>query len=254
MPHAYVLWSVPDGVDVDTQLAELAPLSDDEIAAALPDAPRLASPVVDDERAVTITGLADGRYYVRAALADGSSTTDLVAPFILDLPQVAPDGTLVRAVTVYPKPVEPPLPPPSGGERFVKVDKTDTPLAGAAFAVLTSPEPGTYHRVVIDNQPLLVVSGDDGTFEVTGLPYGQYFLQETKAPNGYALLTDTIPFTVDETSLDDAMIIRIVNAPLPPGTIPKTGDLSLLLSLGAGAILIGMGSYLSRKPRPHDAE
>ena len=112
----------------------------------------------------------------------------------------------------------------------------------------------TFRRVQVGGKSLIVTSRKDGTFAVSGLPYGDYQLLETKAPKGYRLGSKPIPFTVSANSLDDGVVIRIENAPAPPGTIPKTGDVSLLLSLSAGAILIGMGMHLSRKPRASAAE
>ena len=56
------------------------------------------------------------------------------------------------------------------------------------------------------------------------LTYGQYKLIETKAPNGYFLDTDIIPFTVDENSGDTVSVIK-KNTPLVGKIkIEKTGD------------------------------
>ncbi|MGO0053868.1 isopeptide-forming domain-containing fimbrial protein, partial [Streptococcus suis] len=44
------------------------------------------------------------------------------------------------------------------------------------------------------------VSSEDGKFEVKGLKAGNYSLVETKAPDGYALLTSAVPFVVAPNS------------------------------------------------------
>lgn len=43
-----------------------------------------------------------------------------------------------------------------------------------------------------------LISDKDGKFEVTGLSAGEWYLEETKAPEGFAKLTGTVKFTVGE--------------------------------------------------------
>lgn len=247
-PYAYAAWRLTDTTtDTDTLLAQLAPLSDAQVT-ALADGPAIGSTPVNDLGDAQLTGLADGRYYVRAATPDHTSITTIVAPLIVDLPQVAADGTVTRNVTVFPKTVEPPPPPPTGGECFMKVNPQGKGLQGATFNVMTRGADGNYTRLLVDGQPLVVTSEADGRFKVLGVPYGTYYLVEAQAPTGYQLVSSPIEFKVDATTYDDPVVIQIVNTALPPGKIPKTGDLSLLLSLATGVILIGMGAYLTRKP------
>ncbi|NTR43291.1 prealbumin-like fold domain-containing protein, partial [Enterococcus faecium] len=46
-------------------------------------------------------------------------------------------------------------------------------------------------------EPVTIVNG---LIDVTGLKYGTYYLEETKAPEKYVPLTNRVAFTIDEQS------------------------------------------------------
>ena len=90
---------------------------------------------------------------------------------------------------------------------------------------------------------ITLVSDGQGRFEITGLVEGTYYLEETKAPEGFAKLTSDVPFTVNNKSYttggekaidyvpssnkNDAQQVENKNL-----TIPQTG--------GKGTILFAM--------------
>lgn len=100
---------------------------------------------------------------------------------------------------------------------------------------------------------IVFVSDGQGRFEVTGLAKGEYYLEETKAPKGFAKLTSDVKFSVDKNtyttagdinynpeSTDAKDALQVENKNL---TIPQTGGMGTVLftivgiSLMAGAVV-----------------
>ncbi|HFI0435322.1 TPA: isopeptide-forming domain-containing fimbrial protein [Streptococcus suis] len=76
------------------------------------------------------------------------------------------------------------------------------------------------------------VSSTDGKFEVKGLVAGQYELIETKAPEGYALLTTTVKFIVGPNTwgqTDDITAENFQQVKNKKVTIPQTGGIGTLV-------------------------
>ena len=127
----------------------------------------------------------------------------------------------------------------TGGKRFVKVDleDKDTLLVGAKFQVLN--EQDQYLSKIAsgytwtddeDDENLVVLESDGfGQFEVNGLRFGDYSLQEIAAPEGYQLSTTPVSFTISKGSYTagDPGILQVVNLKTParpelPGTSGST--------------------------------
>lgn len=146
-----------------------------------------------------------------------------------------------------------------GGKTFKKVSSKDgKPLAGAQFLV-TKKKGETYLRMKKGGKDMVLTSGADGTFVADGLPDGDYYLWEIKAPNGYEPLSSSIKFIVSADSLKKELVIKNNPQATPPGktppgetppgktppnddkhvNIPKTGDVQLLMMSVAG-LLSGM--------------
>ena len=132
-----------------------------------------------------------------------------------------------------------------GSYNFYKTDEArELGLPGAEF-VITRDKDNMDQRVQRDGKDLVLNSGDDGKIAVYDLPYGTYYIWETKAPDGYTLLQGSLKFEIDDNSFEKVLIIE--NSKKPP--IPKTGDVTLIVLVVAGAVMIGLGKYLIKDKR-----
>lgn len=106
---------------------------------------------------------------------------------------------------------------------------------------------------------VVFVSDAQGQFEINGLEYGDFQLEEIEAPKGYAKLTETTPFKVDKDTYKveaggieykvenkaDGMGKRIKNTDL---TIPQTGGMGTALFMVVGVALMG-GAFIAMRKR-----
>ncbi len=100
-----------------------------------------------------------------------------------------------------------------------KVDANGATLAGSEWLV-TGPD-GT-QAVVVDNGEN-DKDPEPGALSITGLVWGEYTLQETKAPAGYELSSAVLTATVSADSLTGSFG-DIVNLPSTPETTPSTPE------------------------------
>lgn len=146
----------------------------------------------------------------------------------------------------------------TGGRQFIKVDNvTQTYLSGLASAsfyvknsdgkYMKKDNEGNVTWVAASENPMLIhVNANDGSFEVTGLAYGDngeavtYKLEEVDAPTGYVRMAD-MEFTINASSYGDKESIsdntKVINVKRPK--IPQTGGIGTIIFLVTGLILMG---------------
>ncbi|HFI0044331.1 TPA: SpaH/EbpB family LPXTG-anchored major pilin [Streptococcus suis] len=150
----------------------------------------------------------------------------------------------------------------TGGYKFVKVDvnNNNKKLEGAEFVVRKdTTDTAKYFKATAEGGQWVdtyedatkYTTGTDGIVDVKGLEYGTYQLQETKAPEGYALPTGAAAYTefvVEEDSYKtiSAKPLNIVNT--PKGFLPSTGGAGIILFVALGAAMVGLaGVYFTSR-------
>lgn len=136
---------------------------------------------------------------------------------------------------------------------FQKIDGTNNdPLEGAIFKVQEKTKDG-YKDLEENGKVYTLTSGENGEFKTKNLPYGDYRLIETKAPQGYVPELDAVDFTIGETSSNKTIKVKNYK-PTTPGpkggnnrlskrvdAMAKTGDATIYLILLLGLLMIGVG-------------
>ncbi len=92
-----------------------------------------------------------------------------------------------------------------GDVTISKVDPDGNAVSGAEFVVGRVVEGETQYlgcegEWTADQQAAAVYVSQNGSFVIEKLPFGEYFLKEITAPEGYVLPEEAVAFTVDETT------------------------------------------------------
>lgn len=136
-----------------------------------------------------------------------------------------------------------------GGHRFLKQDVGGNALADAEFIVRRKSDNlylvkdasgmiswGALGDAFTFKSGAAVAGSILGQFNVEGVAFGKYFLEETKAPIGYSKLQSPIEFTVSGTSFTTPL--TIINKTKPG--MPQTGGMGTLLFTVLGLAVMGI--------------
>ena len=167
------------------------------------------------------------------------------------------------------------------GIRVNKVDAQGKALAGAKFK-LSNNEAGTeffdVNKLGNGSYAAKKYYGSTGTeletdangkLEISALPLGEYWLFETKAPDGYNKLAKPVKITVRDSQGSDEVADGTVDPIEGEGTtadgawtciqvanrkgfmLPQTGDMGITMFVAAGVVLVGAGGllYMRNKKR-----
>lgn len=152
----------------------------------------------------------------------------------------------------------------TGGYKFVKVDVNNNAktLEGAEFVVRKSKATNAEYFKASAEGGQWVTSYEEATkyttdstgiVDVKGLEYGTYQLQETKAPEGYALPTGEAAYTEFVVTVNSYKTTSNANAQLkivntPKGFLPSTGGAGIILFVALGAAMVGLaGVYFTSR-------
>ena len=176
-----------------------------------------------------------------AKLADFSGKKLEVTYQMVIKDEAAIDQDLVNTATLYPGDLTPLVDRENvrtGGFRFIKraAEGKQNPLAKATFViknptddtVLTYKERKYQFEKVATNASGVVrlTSDDDGYFEIRGLRYGEYLVNEIRAPSGYVLQDKPTAFTVGVSTYSQGPVLSIFNVKKPKIRLPETGTVA----------------------------
>ncbi|HFI0004151.1 TPA: SpaH/EbpB family LPXTG-anchored major pilin [Streptococcus suis] len=148
----------------------------------------------------------------------------------------------------------------TGGYRFIKTDvNSKLPLADAEFVVRdANATTAKYLNINVGTKEISWVdsydkatkftTGADGIVDITGLKYGTYYLEETKAPKDYVKLSARVEFTVAFDSYKTTKSTAHNVANTPKGFLPSTGGTGIILFVALGAAMVGLaGVYFTSR-------
>ncbi|HEM5127858.1 TPA: SpaH/EbpB family LPXTG-anchored major pilin [Streptococcus suis] len=107
-----------------------------------------------------------------------------------------------------------------------------------------------------ENQAFKFISSTEGKFEVKGLKEGTYYLKETKAPEGYALPSDKIQFTVNRGSWGPGEEVNTTNFQQVKNkkiTIPQTGGIGTVVFTVVGLSTMVFAFIAMKKRQAEEA-
>lgn len=144
---------------------------------------------------------------------------------------------------------------------LVKTNKDNQELSGAKFKLLD--KDGNEIKVVkVDGNTYRVATANEtgveieaGRVVIKGLDAGTYYLEETKAPEGYNRLTSNIEVVVTKISANNTIERANINVVNYTGNeLPETGSIGTTLFVTLGSILVlGFGLLLVTKLRAYKA-
>lgn len=120
----------------------------------------------------------------------------------------------------------------------------------ASFNKNLLPNPPVITWVSNKNDATTLVTDKDGQIALSGLKYGTYTLEETKAPDGFVLPSEgkrTQKFTVNKGSYTITAGSKIENVPEADGFLPLTGGIGVITLIVVGGTMMAITTLRKKK-------
>jgi fimbrial isopeptide formation D2 family protein/LPXTG-motif cell wall-anchored protein len=132
---------------------------------------------------------------------------------------------------------------------------TQTGLSGAQFQVFRTEDDATSRTdpVTVGNAVTFTTDANGNT-TLAGLRVGDYWIVETRAPTGYEADPAPIRAAVVQSSVADALVVRVADTQVPVWMLPLTGGNGAALFGASGTALLTIAAgaaVLARKRRRH---
>lgn len=150
-----------------------------------------------------------------------------------------------------------------------KVDEQNKPLSGAEFALyrnnvdsgklkFVDEGNGTYRIATIDDETTTdtLVSPEEGVITVKGLSEGDYVIEETKAPDGYAKLKNTINKTISvDGNAPQTVNVEEKVTNKTESWLPETGGMGTVIFtvVGVVGVLAILSTYFKKGKKREEA-
>jgi fimbrial isopeptide formation D2 family protein len=135
------------------------------------------------------------------------------------------------------------------GAEFAVYRMVGTRKEYAKFNTAELPSPKTITWSTTMDETSRLTSDSAGKLALSGLDYGTYYLEETKAPDGYVLPPAdqrSTEFTVEKGTYTTT-VRNIVNVPEADGSLPLTGGIGVITLIVAGGTLMAITTMRRKK-------
>ena len=150
----------------------------------------------------------------------------------------------------------------TGGTSIRKTDILGTTLKNAVFKIARKAMEGetSTDKLTVNGETLDVVfesfyattdlsgekvtevtTDENGSAVIYGLAYGTYYIVETKAPEGYNLLTAPVVVEIDEDSHEEGNVVKVINTRF---VLPETGGMGTTVFTMTGIAIVGTAFLL----------